>query len=95
VDKPGHSGKPIPAEGKIELLLGKHLKTPLDTFVEERVQGYRAHPAGLHVYAYGDDPCEAIEVLKEGLEQICLDCKDRSGHWRLIRSILNDNFIEK
>ncbi len=41
--------------------------------VESASLGFVAHATGIDVFGYGDDPDEAIRVLKEGIEGICTD----------------------
>ena len=61
----------IPRLIEIHRLLGRRLKTPLVATVESADPGFVAHSAGVCVFGYGDDAAEAIEILKEGLENMC------------------------
>ena len=85
-----------PASIKIHLLLGKHLTTPLEAVVEaDLVKGFIARLIEFPVYGYADDPDDAVEVLREGLEQICRGCDDLSDGWLLVRGSLKDGFSGK
>ena len=57
----------------IRRLLGKRLRIPLVAMVEPVNPGFVAHAGGISVFGYGDNATEAIEVLKEGIENMCLD----------------------
>ena len=57
----------------IRRLLGKRLRIPLVAMVEPVNPGFVAHAGGISVFGYGDNTTEAIEVLKEGIENICMD----------------------
>jgi hypothetical protein len=60
-----------PSRIEIQRLLGRRLKTPLVATVESADLGFVAHTVGISVFGYGDDAAEAIEILKEGLENMC------------------------
>ena len=53
-------------------LLGKQLKVPLVATVESANPGCVAHAADISVFGYGRDDAEAVEVLKQGIESMCL-----------------------
>ncbi len=61
----------FPCRVEIDRLLGKQLKMPLIAVIEPAQPGFVAHAAGISVFGYGDDAAEALEVLKEGIENIC------------------------
>jgi hypothetical protein len=56
----------------IRRLLGKQLKVPLVATVESANPGCVAHAADISVFGYGRDDAEAVEVLKQGIESMCL-----------------------
>jgi hypothetical protein len=58
---------------RIRRLLGRRLRMPLVAVVERVNPGFVAYAGGISVFGYGDDPAEAIKVLKEGIENMCLD----------------------
>ncbi|MGD0229634.1 MAG: hypothetical protein ABSC19_04645 [Syntrophorhabdales bacterium] len=61
----------IPCRIEIRRLLGRQLKMPLVAVVEPVPPGFMAHVSGIAVFGYGDDDAEAIDVLKQGIEDIC------------------------
>jgi len=60
-----------PSRIEIQRLLGRRLKTPLVATVESADLGFVAHTVGISVFGYGDDAAEAIDALKQGVEDIC------------------------
>ncbi len=58
---------------RIRRLLGRRLRMPLVAVVEPVDPGFVAYAGGISVFGYGDDPAEAVRVLKEGIENMCLD----------------------
>ena len=60
----------VPFRIEMRRLLGRQLDVPLVVVVEPVSPGFVARAAGISVFGYGHDAVEAIEVLKEGMENI-------------------------
>ena len=60
---------------KIQRLPNKNLKIPLDAIVDFDETGYLARATDLPVYGDGDEPVEAIEMLK----------REIASHWNDLR----------
>lgn len=76
---------------KIQRLPNKNLKIPLDAIVDFDEVGYLARTTDLPVYGYGDDPIEAIEMLKREIESLHNDLMaddDFSDEWIEMKKFL-------
>lgn len=76
---------------KIQRLPNKNLKIPLDAIVDFDETGYLARATDLPVYGYGDDPVEAIEMLKREIESLYNDLMaddDFSDEWVEMKKFL-------
>ncbi len=59
-----------PYRVEISHLLGKPLKPSLVAVVEPVKCGFAARATDLSVVGYGDDPAQAVEVLRQGIESM-------------------------
>ena len=82
-----------PCRIEIRRLLGRRLKTPLVAIVEPVQPGFVAHASGISVFGYGDNAAEAVEVLKEGIENICQDERFLDLRNAIQRMLLLDNLM--
>ena len=87
----GKLEEPIERSFEIRRLFDRRLKTPLIATVEPADPGFAAHAEGLSVFGYGDDPAEAIQVLKEGIEGIYGDEEFLDLRARVQRILLLEN----
>lgn len=80
----GKSKKIFPGEiVKINILPTKKLSQPLEAILETDDGGYIIRTVDLPLYAYGDDPIEAIQNLKYEIESLYADLME------------DDNFSEE
>ena len=77
----------------IRRLLGRRLRMPLFAVVEPVDPGFVAHAGGISIFGYGDDPAEAVRVLKEGMESMCLDEEFLDLRGSIQRMLLLKNFM--
>jgi hypothetical protein len=77
----------------ISRLLGKQLKVPLVALVESVNPGCMAHAADISVFGYGCDDAEAVEVLKQGIESICLGEEFPDLRATIHRMVLPENLM--
>lgn len=61
---------------KINTLPNKLLRLPIDVVVEPDDHGFLARTADLPLYGYGDDPVEAVQMLKREIESLYNDLLD-------------------
>lgn len=81
---------------KINLLLTKSLRTPLDAIVEQDDDGFIARITDVPLYGYGDDPVEAIDALKceiESLYDDLMEDDDFTEEWLTIKDFLKKRII--
>ena len=83
--------EPTPRRIEIRRLLGRQLRMPLVAEVEAARPGFVAHAAGISVFGYGDNAAEAVEVLKEGIENICQEEGFLDLRNKIQRMLLLDN----
>jgi hypothetical protein len=55
---------------KINFLIGRGLKKPLDAVVEPDGEGFIARTTDIPLYGFGDDPIEAVNMLKYEIESL-------------------------
>jgi hypothetical protein len=55
---------------RINALIHKKLTIPLDVIVEPDADGFIARAVDLPLYGFGDDPFEALTVLKKEIETL-------------------------
>ena len=55
---------------RINRLVHKKLKVPLDVLVEPDANGFIARTIDLPIYGFGDDPFEALTILKREIEMV-------------------------
>ena len=55
---------------RINTLVHKRLKVPLDVLVEPDAKGFIARTIDLPIYGFGDDPFEALTILKREIEMV-------------------------
>ena len=77
----------------IRHLLDKQLKVPLIATVGPANPGSVAHAADISVFGYGRDDAEALEVLKQGIESICLDEEYLDLRTTIQRIFLQENLM--
>jgi len=76
---------------RINSLPNKILKSPLDIVVEVDGDGYIARAVDLPIYGSGDDPIEAIDMLKREIESLYDDLKkgdDFTEDWLKMKRFL-------
>ena len=76
---------------KLNVLHNYSLAKPLDIVVEEDEDQYIASLIDIPLYSEGADPIEAIEGLKQEIEQLWIEIKDGknlSDEWTRYRSLL-------
>lgn len=61
---------------KINTLPSKTLKLPIDVVVEPDDHGFLARTPDLSLYGYGEDPIEAVQMLKREIESLYNDLID-------------------
>jgi hypothetical protein len=83
--------EPVARSVEIRRLFDRRLKTPLIATVEPTAPGFAAHTEGLPVFGYGDDPAEAVQALKEGIEGIYGDEEFLDLRARVQRMLLLQN----
>ena len=82
---------------KINLLPNKTLKIPLDAIVEPDEKGFIVRLTDLPLYGYGEDPKEAIEMLKREIESLYEDLMEDdefSDEWLRIKKFLSERITE-
>ena len=55
---------------KINFLISRGLKKPLDAVVEPDGDGFIARTTDIPLYGFGDDPIEAVNTLKYEIESL-------------------------
>jgi hypothetical protein len=78
---------------RVNSLPNKILKSPLDIVVEVDGDGYIARTVDLPIYGNGDDPIEAIDMLKREIESLYDDLvsgDDFTEDWLKIKRFLAD-----
>lgn len=76
---------------KINMLPTKVLKSPLDAILERDGDGFLARTVELPLYGCGEDPVDAIEMLKSEVESLYIDLKEDdnfTGDWLRIKKFL-------
>lgn len=76
---------------RVNSLPNKILKSPLDIVVEADEDGYIARTVDLPIYGNGDDPIEAIDMLKREIESLYDDLMsgdDFTEDWLKIKRFL-------
>jgi hypothetical protein len=81
----------MPKTTTICRLLGTQLKVPLVAIVESANPGSVAHTADISVFGYGRDDAEAVEVLKQGIETMCLGEEFLDLRAAIYRMMLSEN----
>jgi hypothetical protein len=76
---------------RVNSLPNKTLKSALDIVIEADGDGYIARTVDLPIYGNGDDPIEAIDMLKREIESLCDDLMngdDFTEDWLKIKRFL-------
>jgi hypothetical protein len=82
---------------RINSLPNKILKSPLDIVVEADGDGYIARTVDLPIYGNGDDPIEAIDMLKREIESLYDDLMkgdDFTEDWLKIKRFLAERISD-
>ncbi len=82
---------------RVNSLPNKILKGPLDIVVEADGDGYIARAVDLPIYGNGDDPIEAIDMLKREIESLYDDLMngdDFTEDWMKIKRFLADRISD-
>lgn len=81
---------------RINRLVKKHLRSPLDILIEPDAEGFIASTPDLPLYGYGDDREEAISNLKTEIESLYEDLMGEesfSEEWLRVKEFLRDRVI--
>ena len=79
----------------IRHLMGRQLRVPLTATVEAARPGFVAYVTGICVFGYGDDAAEAVEVLKQGIENMCRNPEFHDLQPSIQRILLLDNLTDQ
>jgi len=82
---------------RVNSLPNKILKSPLDIVVEADGDGYIARSVDLPIYGNGDDPIEAIDMLKREIESLhddLMNGDDFTDDWLKIKRFLAERISE-
>ena len=82
---------------RVNSLPNKILKSPLDIVVEVDEDGYIARAVDLPIYGNGDDPIEAIDMLKREIESLYDDLMngdDFTEDWLKIKRFLAERISD-
>ena len=82
---------------RVNSLPSKILKSPLDIVVEADGDGYIARTVDLPLYGNGDDPIEAIDMLKREIESLYDDLMngdDFTEEWLKIKRFLAERISD-
>jgi len=82
---------------KLNILLTKRIRTPLDVIVESDGEGFIARSVDLPLFGYGDDRLEAIEALKFEIESLyddLLEDDDFTDEWKAVKHFLKEQIID-
>jgi hypothetical protein len=82
---------------RVNSLPNKILKSPLDIVVEADGDGYIARTVDLPIYGNGDDPIEAIDMLKREIESLYDDLMngdDFTEDWLKIKRFLAERISD-
>jgi predicted RNase H-like HicB family nuclease len=88
------TGNPFlnPCVVQIHTLVSRKLSKPIDVIIEPDDGGFIARNPDLPLYGFGDDRCEAIEMLKLEIETLYFDLNEDDNitdSWVLIKAFLN------
>jgi hypothetical protein len=67
--------RPSTSFARINVLQTKNLRSPIEVVIETDEAGFTARALELPLYGTGDDPKEAIEMLKREIESLYEDLK--------------------
>jgi hypothetical protein len=82
---------------KINFLVTRNLRIPIDAVMESDETGFTAQALELPLYGSGDDPKEAIEMLKREIESLYEDLSEDdnfSEDWLRIKKYLSSTVID-
>jgi hypothetical protein len=82
---------------KLNILITKRLRTPLDVIVESDGEGFIARAVDLPLFGYGDDRLEAIDALKFEIESLyddLLEDDDFTDEWKAFKHFLKEQIID-
>ncbi|HQU73709.1 MAG: hypothetical protein KDI06_19320 [Calditrichaeota bacterium] len=80
----------------INTLVKHSLARPLEVLVEYDGEGYLARTIDLPLHGYGDDPIEAIEMLREEIETVyseLMEDDEFSDEWLNYKKLLNEIIV--
>jgi hypothetical protein len=89
--------RPTPNFIRIFILPSRNLKRPLDVIVEPDEDGFIARNVDLPLYGVGEDPNEAVEMLKREVESLYEDLMeddDFSEKWLRIKRFLSEIIVD-
>ncbi len=82
---------------KISFLPHKHLQVPLDTVLEPDGTGFIARTTEIPLYGHGNNPEEAVEMLKREIESLYEDLMEDdefSEEWLTIKRFLMERISD-
>jgi hypothetical protein len=91
--RPREYWRPPPNFIRIFMLATRNLKRPLDVIIEPDEDGFIARNADLPLYGNGEDPNEAIEMLKREIESLYEDLMEDENFgekWLRIKRFLSE-----
>lgn len=89
--RPREYWRPTPDFIRVFMLPSRNLKRPLDVIIEPDEDGFIARNVDLPLYGSGEDPNEAVEMLKREIESLYEDLMeddDFSDKWLRIKRFL-------
>ena len=81
---------------KINILVTKGLRQPLDVLLEADGEGFIARTVDFDLFGYGDDRKEAIDALKYEIESLYYDLMeddDFTDEWRGVKAYLQQQIV--
>ena len=95
--RPGEYWRPSPNFIRVFILATRNLKRPLDIIIERDEEGFLARNVDLPLYGFGEDPNEAVAMLKREIESLYEDLMeddDFSEKWLRIKRFLSEIIVD-
>ena len=83
---------------KISMLPNEVLKAPIDAILEQDGDGFLARTVDLPLYGYGEDPVDAIDILKTEIESLyndLLEDNNFTDDWLRIKTYLTSLIVNE
>jgi hypothetical protein len=90
--------RPVVSFVKINFLAARNLRMPIDAVIEGDETGFTARALELPLYGSGDDPKEAIDMLKREIESLYDDLSEDdnfTADWPRIKKYLSAIVIDE